>query len=234
MKKKLWFIFALLSVLLFASCTDRKKTDNGDRDITKHVKVCPFKRIKMETVCHVYFEQADTVGVRIVGKQHAVKRIKAISDGTTLTINRTSKDRWLNINNSTDVDIYITSPDLISVLMRGAGDFDIEKHLDTDTLSVRLEGAGDIEIDDLICDEVFVQLKGAGDIDLKKVIASKAAVSLRGVGDVKVHLERCDWAQSELEGIGDITLSGRVKRFRHKIRGTGTVNTDRLRILSEE
>ena len=104
--------------------------------------------------------------------------------------------------------------------------------LRTDTLTIRLEGAGDVEIEDLICDEVNVEMKGAGDIELDQVIASKASFKLKGVGDVKAHLAKCDWAQCELEGVGDIELSGTVRHFRHKVRGTGSINTDDLQILS--
>jgi hypothetical protein len=75
-------------------------------------------------------------------------------------------------------------------------------------------------------------MKGAGDIEFSQLIASKASFKLKGVGDVKAHLAKCDWAQCELEGVGDIELSGTVRNFRHKVRGTGSINTDGLQILS--
>lgn len=232
MKKILWLTCAVVCVVTLASCVNIVKKKDGGKKITKNVKVQPFKRINLQTACEVHFVQADSVSVKIVGPENVIRHIKTTSDGTELTIQHTRNNGWKNLRSCDDVDIYLTSPDLISVLMRGAGDFNIDQHLDTDTLTIRLEGAGDVEIKDLICDEVNVEMKGAGDIELEQVIASKASFKLKGVGDVKAHLAKCDWAQCELEGVGDIELSGTVRHFRHKVRGTGSINTDDLQILS--
>lgn len=232
MKKIVWLACAVVCVVTLASCVNVVKKTDGGRKITKNVRVRPFNRIRLETACEVCFVQADSASVKMVGPENAIRNLRTISDGTELTIQHTRKIGWRSLQSCDDVKVYVTSPDLISVLMRGTGDFDIDQHLDTDTLTIRLEGAGDVEIKDLICDEVNVEMKGAGDIEFSQLIASKASFKLKGVGDVKAHLAKCDWAQCELEGVGDIELSGTVRNFRHKVRGTGSINTDGLQILS--
>ena len=114
--------------------------------------------------------------------------------------------------------------------MEGSGDFCINGKLDTDTLNLYLKGSGDIEMANVICDEFHSTLLGVGDIDIKSLTAKRSDVKLKGVGDVKIHFVNSGYASLDLQGVGDIFLSGNVKNFRKRTRGTGDINFDKLRV----
>ena len=233
MKKKLYFVFALSLVGLLSSCVKVVNRPEVRKEEEKNVKVRQFNRIKVSAFCDVHYEQGDSLSVRIVGSQKSMSRLRTICDGTTLTIEQTKRAKCTDLGRYGDVDVYVTSPDLVEVSMNGAGDFKVKSHLDTDTFNVRMEGAGDIEIEDLICDQIHVTLKGAGDVELKNVIASYSDIRLKGVGDVKVNFKRCDRVTCELEGVGDIKVAGQVGRIRHDVKGTGTIDLDDLHVLEK-
>lgn len=233
MKRKIYSTLAVFTLLLFASCACTKSDRRSERKITQSSKIKYFKNVNIEGCYNVYFEQADSASIRFEGSEKAIQQLRITCDGNTLDIKRKEKDKWLNFCNQEDVDIYITSPDLVSVYLKGTGEFEVHKRLDTDTLSVSLMGTGDIDIKDLICDKVKVNLKGTGDINIKNVITSQAFISLLGTGDIKVHFEKCQWAHCSLQGTGDIDVSGTVNTYKEKIQGTGSIDTDELHILSK-
>ena len=98
-------------------------------------------------------------------------------------------------------------------MLKGSGDFECLRLLDTDNLEISLQGSGDIEFDDVICDQVDVSLVGSGDVDVKNVKAQRSYINLVGSGDVKMNFDNSGMVEANLTGSGDITLNGKVKRL---------------------
>jgi hypothetical protein len=156
------------------------------------------------------------------------------------------------IRDEGQAEIYVTSPDLVSVRLSGSGDFTAEQRIDTDQMEVVLRGSGDMRIKDLICDDCHVELIGSGDIDIDRLETKESDVtlvgsgdiviglwrvlsthlSLKGSGDIKVDFnEGCQAVNSELRGSGDITLRGVVSQFKMQKTGSGDIDTDHLKML---
>lgn len=219
-----------LSVCLLASCSIKSRPKSGPT-ITNMRHVKPFEAIDLQGTCDVKFEQGDTFSVKVVGQEDMVKRVITQSDGTTLTIQLKEKISILGWTGDSPVPvIYITSPDLISVKLKGVGCFEMEKPLDTDTLTVYLKGVGDIKFNHIICDEFNGTLIGTGNIEVESLTSQRSFIKLKGTGDADVHFHDSGIASCELEGVGDITLSGTLKSLNKEIKGSGSIDTDDLKV----
>jgi len=249
-------LFVSLCSLLLLSCGTRMRRNDIRKDSSSQSaverKVGKFEKILLFSNCNVHYIQGDVTSVRIVGNAKDVENIETACDGTTLTINSSNRRKFLRIGREGSVDVYITSPDLISVTVKGAGGFDVKGKLDTDTLDVNVDGAGDIKIPNVICDDFNTILKGAGDVDVDRLECSSSDIqlfgagdinirqfnvnnsdiSVFGVGDVDIDFNNCNKVKCKLFGVGDISLKGNVKELQKELKGTGSINVDKLHVLS--
>ncbi|MCH4148778.1 MAG: DUF2807 domain-containing protein [Prevotella sp.] len=252
MMKKSILLLSLCS-LLFVSCGRRVRingfeSDNGpDTSVVRKVK--NFEKIAIFSACDVHYTQGNTTSVRIVGNADDIKDVEVESDGTTLTLMPSGRERIFGRGEGHTLEVYITTPDLTGITVKGAGGFDMKGKLDTDVLTMNVEGAGDVSIPDVICDtfnitvkgagdvdverlecaESNVQLFGAGDIDLKQYNVKNSDISVFGVGNVDVTFIHCGKAKCQLFGVGDISLKGDVQQLQKMVKGTtGSIDTDEL------
>ena len=137
---------------------------------------------------------------------------------------------WFRVDHSEKADIYVSSPDLISVVMRGAGDFEAKNLLDTDTLNVELNGAGNIDFDRIVCDEAYLIVKGAGNLEVDKLTANRTKIAMLGVGNADVEFVNAGHVDCLLSGVGNIDLEGTVKSLSKNVRGTGNIDTTELMV----
>lgn len=241
-------------VVLVGSCDWKvEKNDKGTKEekaVKTYYDLLPFERIRINVPCDIYYTQGDTTKVKIVasknqlasktdvsvwGIKHSKKvyvkdfidKIDVTSDGGWLQISKKKRSNWKRKN---WVSIYITSPDLIEVDMHGAGSFNVEGNLDTDTLRLRLKGAGNMDFPNIICDRIEAHLKGVGDMDFHQLQTQLAELNLRGVGDIDAHFVKSGSVRCTLQGVGDIDLTGEVKSLVKKVQGTGEIGVSDLKI----
>lgn len=229
MKKIIFTLTAVVCLLALQSC-GRKAVITSDDTVSRSYKVGEFEKIALYSVADVHYSQSDTASVRVVGTKTAIEKLQISVEKGTLKIGQTRRSRLFNIGDDNDVDVYISSPDLTGVIIKGAGDFDVDGHLDTDNLTVTVKGAGDINLSDVICDAIDIEVAGAGDVSIGNLVCQRSSLALRGVGDMDVNYESCDRAECRLMGVGSITLSGRVGSLKRELRGTGSIDTDDLTI----
>ena len=189
-----------------------------------------FERIELLGSLDVKYEQADSFSVLVKAPVDVIKDVETRVEGDKLVVNMKGSNKFLNIgvSDSKDVTVYVTSPDFLGIELKGSGDFECERLLDTDNLDVSLKGSGDIKFDDIICDQVNVSLVGSGDVELKNVKMLRSYVDLVGSGDVKVHFNESGTVESRLTGSGDITLSGDVNDYKYNVRGSGDMHINGL------
>ena len=204
----------------------------------------------MSTPYDVHFVQGESNTVKLVGPQAEVSSVVLRVSGETLYIERAAKRSRMFFTSSDDVDIYITSPDLTQLEIKGSGDFKAARRVDTDQLTVSINGSGDIDFKDIICDKLvasingsgdiefgFVEcvnaeasLRGSGDIDFKRLKADKLQFSVKGSGDIEANLNDAGNVNCEVFGSGTIKLAGVAKNLNKNIRGSGNVETHRLQL----
>lgn len=232
---------ALAFVFAFAACNASNAKEGLDakngksisydgRKVTKQLKSLPyFNKIVLDGALDVEFSQASRGGVAVKGRKSIVENVKVKVKNQTLYLSLDEKD-WFRVDRSEKADIYVSSPDLISVVMRGAGDFEAKNLLDTDTLNVELNGAGNIDFDRIVCDEAYLVVKGAGNLEVDKLTANRTKIAMLGVGNADVEFKNAGHVDCLLSGVGNIDLEGTVKSLSKNVRGTGNIDTTELMV----
>lgn len=241
MKRIFSIMMALAFVFAFAACNASNAKEGLDakngksisydgRKVTKKLKSLPyFNKVVLDGALDVEFSQASRGGVAIKGRKSIVENVKVKVKNQTLYLSLDEKD-WFRVDRSEKADIYVSSPDLISVVMRGAGDFEAKNLLDTDTLNVELNGAGNIDFDRIVCDEAYLIVKGAGNLEVDKLTANRTKIAMLGVGNADVEFKNAGHVDCLLSGVGNIDLEGTVKSLSKNVRGTGNIDTTELMV----
>ena len=241
MKRIFSIMMALAFVFAFAACNASNAKEGLDakngksisydgRKVTKQLKGLPyFNKIVLDGALDVEFSQASRGGVAVKGRKSIVDNVKVKVKNQTLYLSLDEKD-WFRVDHSEKADIYVSSPDLISVVMRGAGDFEAKNLLDTDTLNVELNGAGNIDFDRIVCDEAYLVVKGAGNLEVDKLTANRTKIAMLGVGNADVEFKNAGHVDCLLSGVGNIDLEGTVKSLSKNVRGTGNIDTTELMV----
>lgn len=241
MKRIFSIMMALAFVFAFAACNASNAKEGLDakngksisydgRKVTKKLKSLPyFNKVVLDGALDVEFSQASRGGVAIKGRKSIVENVKVKVKNQTLYLSLDEKD-WFRVDRSVKADIYVSSPDLISVVMRGAGDFEAKNLLDTDTLNVELNGAGNIDFDRIVCDEAYLIVKGAGNLEVDKLTANRTKIAMLGVGNADVEFKNAGHVDCLLSGVGNIDLEGTVKSLSKNVRGTGNIDTTELMV----
>ena len=231
--KKVLFSVVTLAMLTSCACDGPKfhyfKTE-AHAEENRLLK--GFERIELLGSLDVKYTQADSFSVRVDAPVNVIKDVETRVIGNKLVVNMKGSNKLINfgVPDGDDVTVYVTSPDFLGIELKGSGDFECQKQLDTDCLDIVLRGSGDIEFDDVICDQVNVSLVGSGDVEVKHVKALRSLVDLVGSGDVKMRFDDSGEVESRLTGSGDITLSGAVQTYKSNVRGSGDMHTNGLRI----
>lgn len=253
MRKLMMAVTVMAAMATLAACTNLKVDfHSDDPKVADRRALTGFERIELLGAIDVKYEQADSFSVVVEAPADVFELVQTRVDGNRLVVNMKGKDKLLNLGavNGKDVTVYVTSPDLIGVEVRGSGDFDCKQHLDTDNLEIALKGSGDIDFKDVICDRIRVSLVGSGDVEVDRVQAqqsdvelvgsgdikmnqrqvSQTRIELKGSGDISMRLDQCGTVDSRLLGSGDITLSGDVDDYRGFTRGSGDMNVKGLAV----
>ena len=248
MKKVILAVIALTVSALTMSVSASVLHDRDDVQEDRNVK--NFHKVVVEGGYDVHYLQGNTVSVRLVGDKKEINRVLVSSDGAMLKISRNKRTSGLFSFKDDDLDIYITSPDLTSVIVKGSGDFKSQGKIDSDNLSLTVLGSGDISLYNVICDNLYAKMSGSGDVEIKQLRCSGAKyelvgsgdisvrqsnvratdISLKGSGEFKGYLKDCGKVKCNLVGSGDIRLSGTAVSWEQTKLGTGTINTTQLRV----
>lgn len=222
-------VFLLLGAALLTSCYYEQRRQGPQ--VTSVRGVRPFNRIEVRGVCDVKYEQGDTFAVRVVGRRERVNSVRTTFVGQTLFVDMDNRDKLMSIGRWRHAPvIYVTSPDLLSVRLLGAGDFEAPGTVDTDTLDVYLKGVGDVTFGHVVCDAFRGTVYGTGDMDIKRLTATQSDLLLQGVGDLDVNFRNCGTARCTLRGTGDIELSGTLRRLVKTVQSTGDIDTEKLTV----
>jgi len=240
-------LFILVIAQMLVSCVYRENVLVPDsKRITQQRSLKGFERINVYGSPTVYYTQADSFSVRLDGPEKVLSEIVTEVDGNTLTVRNKGKVGIVNfsVGSVGDVNVYVSSPDLIGVQLFGSGDFKSEGHVDTDNMRIALRGSGDIDFSDIICDNCSSELVGSGDVNIRRLKAITSSISLvgsgdmtisqwdvrktdinlKGSGDVKVNfVEGCKTATCNLVGSGDIKLKGHLDSVEKHKTGSGDI-----------
>lgn len=208
--KKILFMAA--AVLLCASCLRVNTKWNGSRNavrgegrvISKSFEFKDFDAIVINGHADVDFYQSDTYEVTLTTQENIFDYVDYRVDGTTLILqNKDKKDV-----RAEEYDLVIRAPQLKSIVVNGATDFNV-KGLRTDgDFTVQVNGAGDLEFERIACNDLSIEVNGAADAELTSIeVLRNLKVVVNGAGDVDVT-GSVQNAFFEVNGAGDIDATG--------------------------
>ena len=229
--KKVLLAVLTLGILTSCSCSGLNvKFSHTAAHAEEQRSLTGFERIELLGSLDIKYQQSDSFSVRVDAPVEILKKVVTRVEGDKLIVNMEGEGEMINfgVPDGDNVTVYVTSPDLLGIALRGSGDFECQHLLDTDNLDIMLNGSGDIKFDDIICDQVNVSLVGSGDVELKHVKMLRSYVNLVGSGDIKVNYDNSGTVEANLTGSGDITLSGSVKDYKSNVRGSGDMHAEQL------
>lgn len=229
--KKVLLAVLTLGILTSCSCSGLNvKFSHTEAHAEEQRSLTGFDCIELLGSLDIKYQQSDSFSVRVDAPVEILKKVVTRVEGDKLIVNMEGEGEMINfgVPDGDNVTVYVTSPDLLGIALRGSGDFECQHLLDTDNLDIMLNGSGDIKFDDIICDQVNVSLVGSGDVELKHVKMLRSYVNLVGSGDVKVNYDNSGTVEANLTGSGDITLSGGVKDYKSNVRGSGDMHAEQL------
>lgn len=226
----------MMALVALTSCRGFKAHFHTDEPLMQqHRNLKGFERIEQLGSIDVKYAQADSFSVVVEATGKMMDCVQTRVEGNKLIVNMKGNSSLFNVdwNDTREVTVYVTSPDFLGIELRGSGDFDCERLLDTDTLGIALKGSGDIKFGSIVCDQANVSLVGSGDVEVGRLTAQRAAADLIGSGDIQLNLDRCGRVEARLKGSGDITLRGNVRNIRRQVIGSGDIDTDGLTVTGK-
>lgn len=226
MTAKRVFSFVMLVAICVActACYYSSSDFKADRSFVKRVvKVGYFCKIESYSSADIKFVQGKTSSVRIEGTKSLVDNLDVRQKGETLVIN--TKGRGIRFTGQARLTVYVSSPDITSVYLKGSGDFEAQSNIDTDALDVELFGSGDVNLRNVLCDNISLRLRGSGDVKAQSVDCATANLELNGSGDLDVKTLKARKAVAALRGSGDLdaTLRG-VADVQASLLGSGDLD----------
>lgn len=201
-----------------------------------------FTRIESNGSFDVYYTQGDTLSIRLEGDTASTRHTIVTGDGKTLTISA-ANDGDFTTRLKYQMKVYVSSPALAEVSIKGSGNFIAERGISAEKLSMHIAGSGDIKVTGIKADNFSIDIAGSGDayasgLDAKKayfsiagsggvtmdgIKADKFTGSIAGSGDIKATHADIGKASCSIAGSGDIDIQGSVKETEESVAGSGSV-----------
>lgn len=245
-------LFVTVAAMLLSSCVFRiNTTSTGPKpaasaeaaiSMADSAAAKGFTRIEANGCFDVYYTQGDSPAIRLEGDTASTRRTIVTGDGKTLTISA-ANDGDLTTKLKYQMKVYVTSPALTEVSIKGSGNFIAERGISAEKLSMHIAGSGDIKVTGIKADNFSIDIAGSGDayasgIDAKKayfsiagsggvtmdgIKAGKFTGSIAGSGDIKATRADIGKASCSIAGSGDIDIQGSVKETEESVAGSGSV-----------
>jgi hypothetical protein len=120
------------------------------------------------------------------------------------------------------LEVTITGPQLAGLILRGAGDIDLQG-LQQPALMLQVQGAADVEVTGRV-DTLAITAQGVGSLDLAQVVAKDAKLDISGIGDVDISASHR--VEADISGAGSVTLHQKPEILVSRNTGLGSIDHD--------
>jgi len=232
--------FVLPVIILTSSCRmmGGKRVEGNGNIKTEERSVGAFSRVEVHGSIDVYVTQGELKPVRIEGDENLLQYIEVKQDGNKIEVRNR---RGYNLDPSTDMKIYVTSPVFSDIDVSGACDIIGETKISNDDkIRLHVSGAGDIKMEvdvprvtsditgsgsvylkgktrDFSCD-----LSGAGKAHCFDLLAENAKIDISGAGNAEIYASiKLD---AQVSGAGSVSYKGNATTVNQKVSGAGSVH----------
>ena len=232
--KKIAFLFIAV-LTLFSSCRIESSKDLGP-ETTRTITTREFKSLAVSISAEVEYIPSDTFSVTITAPEKSFDRILLNVSDSTLSIEEShGKEEkgveWI-INNTGAVasKVVVRAPYLTCVSLAGSATITCAKVIKTPELTLTVAGSGEINMAGVDARIVKTSVAGSGDIAARLTRADNIVVNVTGSGSANLELADCGDVAAGVAGSGDITLSGKARTFSQDVTGSGSIDTDNLKL----
>ncbi|MCH9632962.1 MAG: hypothetical protein S4CHLAM6_13090 [Chlamydiae bacterium] len=208
---KFIFISLLSLVIGFSSNSLLYAKGSRTRTISRGVcvqskKIEPFSELVMTGSMNVYLTQGTETSLQIEGSEADIKLIEVVQKGDNLMIKTKNKSGFTFITKK--VDVYITTPSLSEVNLKGSVHLSTDNQLHLDKAKILSSGSSKVTMS-VNAKDLEVDVKGSGHITLNgyaqhqtinvygsatyksnKLLSGSADVNLYGSGTAYLDVER--------------------------------------------
>ena len=214
------FLFAAIVMMLFSACryvTGQRIRGNGNVR-TEERTPGSFNSVASHGSFNVYVSNGPQ-SVKIEAEDNLLPYIDTYVEGSVLQVD-TKENYWLRP--SSQIKIYVTSPDFKSIRSYGSGDITgLSKITDSSKLDVGVNGSANIKMD-VNAPGINAEINGSGDINLTGETKTFNG-EIRGSGNVKAMDLKSEDATVRIYGSGNADIFASVKLDVH-VAGSGDVN----------
>lgn len=229
--KKITFFLAVFTMLIFSCDNDVNINVPDPNNFPPNSSNCtegfgpvvtqsrtmidPFQRIETVIYADVFLSQGTFEDIVFEGQQNILDEIRS-----TVVNGKLVLDLEGCINTSTPIKVYITLPEIESIIQKGVGDIVFENDFVGTDLLVDLEGVGDMTLRGAV-EVLDIELDpGVGNIHAFDMVSDLCEVRLEGVGDVEVFVN--DELEVTIGGVGNVYYKG-DPNITMNISGSGSV-----------
>lgn len=227
-------------LFVFAPNGQAQKWWNGGVDgkgprVEQDLNLDNFNGIRLSINANVYLTQGRSQSVRISAQQNIIDLISTEVDGNVWKI-KTEE----NLDDHSEIKIYITVPEMKYVRLSGSGDIytegtftnqsvevaisgsgDLQFRTTASNIEASISGSGDIELDGST-DRLTVSISGSGDIDAMDMTSQNCEVRISGSGTAKVNATQD--LNVRVSGSGDVYYRGKPN-IQSRISGSGDLES---------
>lgn len=237
MKAITFFLLTLIVAISLSAC--KVETINGTKSETvKTVNTAAkdFNSITISYPAEVIYTPSDTFSVAVKAPEDQIDNVKVYTKGSQLIIEESKeidKKYLFRGHHDNDITVIVKTPYLQRVSIAGSGSFRCDSTMTSKSLDLAIAGSGEIDIKDIRAVETALSIAGSGEIDAGLTNVGNTSVEIAGSGDVSLDLHKCKSVYTSIAGSGDIELSGDVETLKQRIAGSGSINTDKLKVLNK-
>lgn len=197
--------------------------------VSRDTAVASFSTIRVSGAVDVDFVQSPGRSeVRIYASDNIIQYVKVKSVGGVLTI-ETAYPKNVRQIGDVDINVTVSAPDLSSVDISGASDFECPALAVGDKkFTIVCSGASDIEIKNLSSSSLEVDMSGASNLDVDRAVTGDVSINVSGASDVELEDISAGNVSAVLSGASVLSLSGKAESAEYAASGASKVDACEL------
>lgn len=216
--KKISILLALC--VLFASFLPSCRKVSGSGPIVSETrKISGFNEIRSELSADVYISSGSNYNIVIEGQQNIIDAIETVLSNGMLTVR--VKNNTI-IKPDERIKVYITSPDVRSIVLSGSGNIVTTDTLQTSELRLKINGSGSIIMQALAAYSVDANISGSGEININGGAVTHEDIDISGSGSINFLNLQASNSKIRIAGSGNATVFV-AEYLQVRISGSGSV-----------
>jgi hypothetical protein len=212
----LFFLAALMS-LGMVSCN---KIVGEGPVVTETRNETGFVGVSISVPADVVYTQASAYKVELKAQRKILDLIESPVVNGEL---RLRFKRNLNLRSFDKVIIYISSPDIYSLLLSGSGKIDVPASVITSRMRLAVSGSGNIDVDSLrSTDNVESVISGSGGITVRRGSILRQNILVSGSGIVNMEGVVTNNVEADISGSGNVRVNA-LQNLNARISGSGNL-----------